>query len=316
LSQNRKQTRRRNQIALLNKFDRIKSACWKKIRICSEISLRKLKRKMQSCVSVPSYKIEQKEIVWYFVRAKRQTSGEERQDNFVVVSKRYSHFVALFEKLKERFMLENVPQIPPKKNKVLFNHTKKDFVERRRVLLETFMKKLFENPVFAESREMEEFFQTDFIESKAIRTIFSEENEASSKTAKFFFEEHFVSDEISEVSIPAVQHMEDHTLFRILCRNGDLRSRSDHNEWISLKRFLDFCDLDDELRNHFSKSNPGILDAFPPLPLKASKMITDHREPKFVEERRLILENYLKKMIHIRLVVTHNLFLRFLNAGI
>jgi hypothetical protein len=271
-------------------------------------------------ISIPSFRIEgNDDVVWYFVRAKIGLGGDANHS--IAVAKRYSHFVQLYEKLKDKFVFEKVPEIPPKKNKVLFNHTKKDFAERRRILLEMFLKKVAENQVFAESKELAQFFESDDAESKAIQTIIAEGNEEeraknATKTAKFFFEEHYLSEEVSDISIPAVQHMSDHTLFRIMCRNGDLNSRSEHNEWMLLKRFLDFCELDDELRKYFSKSSSAVVELLPPLPLKASKMMTDHRDPKFVEERRLILENYLKKIIHIREVVNHPSFLRFINAGI
>jgi hypothetical protein len=173
---------------------------------------------------------------------------------------------------------------------------------------------LFESAIFLD------FFGSDQVDSKAIQEILKDDEEDKkkqvSKTAKFFFDEYFISEEVAEVSIPAVQHMADHTLFRILCKNGEAASRSENNEWISLRRLLDFYELDEELRGLFSKSHPAILDNFPPLPTKAAKVIIDHRDPKFIEERRLILENYLKKMIHIRQVVCHNHFLKFLNADI
>ena len=106
--------------------------------------------------------------------------------------------------------------------------------------------------------------------------------------------------------------MADHTLFQIHCANADKNSGAnpEMSEWVSLKRFQDFCDIDQKLRQIY----PSLAVYFPPLPEKVLKILMDHNDSTFVEERKVVLENYLKKMIRIEQVVNDKHFLRFLNA--
>jgi hypothetical protein len=119
----------------------------------------------------------------------------------------------------------------------------------------------------------------------------------------------YVSEEVAEVWIPSVKEMSDHTLFQIHCANGD-KNRTEMSEWVALKRYADFVELDEKIKEAYPLLKPHL----PPLPDKALRVWQDHTDPKFIEERKLLLENYLKKMIRIEQIVNDRYFLRFLNA--
>jgi len=248
-------------------------------------------------VAIPSTSDDGEGTVFYFIKFKYEGANFKS----LIVSKRFSQFTELHEVLSLEYPGDLIPPLPSKKLKLWVNHSDRAFIEQRRVLLETFMKKLFENQNLMNARPMKLFMEHDVVDDEAYGL------EEDTKVVDY------VSDEVSEVYIGAVKQMSDHTLFQIYCANGEKGKRGELNEWVSLKRYADFGDLDEELREEF-KNNPSLLAILPPLPAKATKMLTDHNDPAFVEERKLLLDNYLKRMIRIREVINHKLMLRFLNA--
>jgi hypothetical protein len=253
----------------------------------------------QVTVTIPSTSDDGQGTVFYFIKFKFEASTGIAKP--LILSKRFSQFCDLHELLTHEYPADLVPTVPSKRLKLWINHSDKSFIEQRRVLLETFLIKIFENERMMNAKCVKTFMENDIMDSEAY---------GLDEDAKV---QDYISEEVSEVYIGGVKHMSDHTLFQIYCANGEKGQRGDMNEWVSLKRYADFCDLDAELRQEFA-ANAVLLSMFPPLPPKATKMITDHTDSSFVEERKLLLENYLKRMIRIREVVNHRSFLRFLNA--
>eukprot|EP00475_Leptophrys_vorax_P028622 TRINITY_DN4155_c0_g1_i1.p1 TRINITY_DN4155_c0_g1~~TRINITY_DN4155_c0_g1_i1.p1 ORF type:complete len:261 (-),score=78.18 TRINITY_DN4155_c0_g1_i1:32-814(-) len=246
-------------------------------------------------VSIPTTSDDGQGTVFYFIKFKFE-SGKP-----VILSKRFSQFTELHEQLSTEYPPNLVPTIPSKRIKLWVDHSDKGFIEQRRVLLETFLSKVVENENLANSRSLRTFMENDIVSAEAYGL------DEDAKVADY------VSEEVSEVYIAGVKQMSDHTLFQIYCANGEKGKRGEMNEWVSLKRYADFVDLDAELRDDFA-ANHVLLSMMPPLPPKAAKLMTDHTDTAFVEERKLLLENYLKKMIKIKEVINHQSMLRFLNA--
>jgi hypothetical protein len=228
------------------------------------------------------------------------------RDSFAV-SKRYSQFLELYQDLEKLDASSNIPTLPGKKIKLMSNHLEPGFIEQRRVLLEMFMRKVAEISVLRDSNALRLFLNTDRIEMDE-----DEKRRLEREKDELGVMKEYHSPDVAEVWIPTIKPMADHTLFQIHCANEDKHSGGNHelSEWVSLKRFQDFSDIDQKLRQTY----PSLAIYFPPLPEKVLKILTDHNDSRFVEERKIVLENYLKKMIRIEQVVNDKNFLRFLNA--
>eukprot|EP01031_Cornospumella_fuschlensis_P027616 gene27616-33350_t len=70
---------------------------------------------------------------------------------------------------------------------------------------------------------------------------------------------------------------------------------ADHVETIVHRRFRDFA----EMNSAANFKGNHLLAALPPLPEKPLKMLTDHRDPAFIQDRQLKLESYLVNLIAI-----------------
>jgi hypothetical protein len=262
--------------------------------------------------SIPSY-ANINEVTYFHLEA----TPKDLSARSFCVSKRYTHFVELQADLVKQFPHKDVPSLPEKRFKLFINHLYHGFIEQRRVLLETFMKKLSEVDDFMSSSHMRLFLETDRreiikvesqpVESKELDYGFPEGT--ASRQSTFAKLGEYVSEEVAEVWIPSVKEMSDHTLFQIHCANGD-KNRTEMSEWVALKRYADFVELDEKMKEAYPLLKPHL----PPLPDKALRVWQDHTDPKFIEERKLLLENYLKKMIRIEQIVNDRYFLRFLNA--
>jgi len=58
-----------------------------------------------------------------------------------------------------------------------------------------------------------------------------------------------------------------------------------------------------------------ILNTLPATPERKFKLFNDHTDVNFVEQRRVLLENYLQKMVEIEDVVRDKHFLAFLGIN-
>ena len=82
-----------------------------------------------------------------------------------------------------------------------------------------------------------------------------------------------------------------------------------------LKRFAQFHEVDDLLRSEFA-SDEHTLSQLPASPSRQSKLLYDHADPHFIEQRRCLLENYLNKLLKIDNVTKSHNFLTFLGVQI
>jgi len=247
-------------------------------------------------VSVPGFKIDKKDV-FYYVKVDDRPSS-------TWLLKRFSQFAQLYHLLQSELLSDKLPALPPKHPKILVKHEDKHFIETRRLLLERFLIDLASNPRVVSSDSFKDFISSHVQEPpSSIRTVASLEE----KSREGPFEP-----EVTRIHIPAVKQMSDHVLYQIFCAND---SAAQANEWVSLKRFADFCSMDRAIRRDLeARGKIAALNLIPALPSKSSKFLIDHEDPGFIEERRLILENYLTRMIDIREVQENDIFLRFLNA--
>ena len=78
------------------------------------------------------------------------------------------------------------------------------------------------------------------------------------------------------------------------------------------RRFKDFVQLDYNVRSAYVNVKGHLLSSFPPLPAKASKLVTDHKSAAFLEKRSSGLDTYLKRLCTIPYMQRNPDFLGFL----
>ena len=245
-------------------------------------------------------------------------------------AKRYSQFEELHAHLTSQFSSLSFPagcQLPPKRPKMLVSHTDRQFIEERRILLEYYSRRMNTVAEVAASTTFKGFFASDTLEH-----LVHVPDDAHV----------FPPDaEITSVAIPYTRRMSDHILYHVELCNAHMR-RS-FSEWSVLKvstaaaqtiaptipqprhtaltrfplslllswqRFLQFHELDAALRAVHAHE-PYFLSTLPSPPSRQLKMVIDHNDHHFVEQRRVLLEHYLKKMITVPQVAKSTAFLAF-----
>jgi len=247
-------------------------------------------------VTVPTTKTSG-ETVFYIVHVK------ETSDSWSV-QKRYSQFEDFHGRLLSTALAAQVPtgvELPGKRIKLFTSHDDANFIEERRCLLEAYLKRLVNVKALASSDILIEFLSEGKVE------VPPEEN----KTAKANPLPDDV--EVTGISIPATRTMSDHVLYQIDVLNS--RKRSTYSKWTVLKRFGQFFDMDFALRESFA-ANPVVLEMMPPAPARRAKLLFDHMDDTFVEQRRVLLENYLNRLLHCPAVVRSEIFLSFLGVTV
>jgi PX domain len=119
--------------------------------------------------------------------------------------------------------------------------------------------------------------------------------------------------EVTDVCIPATRSMSDHVLYQIDVSNA--RKRKTFSKWTVLKRFGQFYEMDTEVRASFAEEKE-FLDTLPCAPERKPKLLADHMDSTFIEERRALLEHYLQAMIKVERIVRHPTFLQFLGVNV
>jgi hypothetical protein len=242
------------------------------------------------------------DVVWYVITVK----GGYNSWN---VSKRYSQFEELALALSTVKGYPKSFELPPKRYKLFTSHYTKEFVEERRVLLENFLKKLVSIDDIAKHDTFLKFLTTDKsddTDTKATATA-TKTDQAAKETAASAEDV-----EITSVCIPATRTMSDHILFQIDITN--IKKRKSFAKWTVLKRFGQFWDMDCLVRAAFAEKL-DVLNAMPAPPARRAKLVYDHMDTAFVEQRRVLLENYLQKMISLVEVVRNKDLLQFLGVS-
>ena len=217
-------------------------------------------------------------------------------------SKRYSQFEALHESITAMLgTAVSLPagcQLPPKRPKVIVSHTDPQFVEERRVLLEFYSRKMNTVREVASNDAFRAFFTSDTLD----RIV-------SVPDDSFPFPDDA---EITAVSISSTRRMSDHVLYHVDLSNH-FRRRS-FQQWSVLKRFTQFHALDSQLRQEMAEQ-PYLLSTLPQCPSRHVKWAIDHSDAHFIEHRRVLLEDYMSKMIKVPLVARQPTFLTFCGIG-
>lgn len=118
--------------------------------------------------------------------------------------------------------------------------------------------------------------------------------------------------EVTNIVIQSTRKMTDHVLYQICVSNS--HKRSSFRAWTVLKRFTQFYEMDLKLRAGLQTQSPDTLPKLPPAPSRKLKFVHDHMDDDFIEERRVLLENYLSKLLRFPEVVSNEDFLEFLGV--
>merc|ERR1712244_218309 len=100
--------------------------------------------------------------------------------------------------------------------------------------------------------------------------------------------------EVTNIVIQSTRKMSDHVLYQICVSNS--HKRASFRAWTVLKRFTQFYEMDLKLRGVIQTQSPDLLQKLPPPPTRKVKLVHDHMDDDFIEERRVFLENYLSKL--------------------
>jgi len=244
-------------------------------------------------ISVPSGRNDEASgVVFYFVNV-------EGTFNSWSVSKRYSQFEELHSALLLSDLAKKLPagcDLPQKKWKMFTSHVTPAFIEQRRVLLESYLKRLLKVEDIANSSILTKFLSTDV------------QKEKEPEVKKVELPEDV---EVTGISIPATRQMSDHVLYQIDVTNS--RKSAPFDKWTVLKRFGQFFDMDCAVRAAFV-DKPEFLEKLPEPPERKTKLFNDHMDNTFVEQRRVLLSNYLNNMLNNIEIVRNRDFLIFLGV--
>lgn len=220
--------------------------------------------------------------------------------------KRYSQFEEFHYMLLDCVNEHSLPagaELPGKRLKLWYAHNSKTFVEERALLLENYLKKLIQVPAIAASDLLVGFLAVSRVDVKPPPRATPKEALAAAELPDDV--------EVTGVSLPQVRLMSDHVLYQVDVVN--VRKRRSFQRWTVLKRFAQFIELDEALREAFAH-RPDVLDALPLTPEKYSKLLYNHLDDHFVEQRRVVLENYLQKLMLVTPVLYNQQFLTFLGC--
>jgi hypothetical protein len=80
------------------------------------------------------------------------------------------------------------------------------------------------------------------------------------------------------------------------------------HSWKIFRRFKQIAELDSALRADFKTIQ------IPKLPSRKSKFIADHKDPRFLEKRRILVQNYLRLINSQPEIYSSDVFLTFLGV--
>jgi len=214
----------------------------------------------------------------------------------------------------------NLPPFPVKQPKIIVDHKSRQFVEERRTLLENYLQKILNNEEF---RHYEAFVTFLLPPKKEVaiprkpraepsRKSKSKRNrEARSKSYKFGCRllELSERDEITAIHVSRSQVTDTHTVYQVNLSNEN--KPVDVMDWRVFKRYGDFASFDASLRKEIAAKYPDCLKFLPPIPSKSSKLLVDHKDPVFIERRRVLLDSYCQNLIKYPVFRRHALAIEF-----
>jgi hypothetical protein len=112
--------------------------------------------------------------------------------------------------------------------------------------------------------------------------------------------------EIKGISVPTGKADESGVVFYYVNIEGSF------NSWSVAKRYSQFEELHSALLlSDLSKKIPAGCD----LPIKRWKMFTSHVTPAFIEQRRVLLEAYLKRLLKVEDIANSSILTKFFFYG-
>jgi len=216
----------------------------------------------------------------------------------------------------------HLPPFPVKQPKIIVDHKSRQFVEERRALLENFIQKVLGNEEFRHYEAFVTFLLPPKREiaiprkprarpsrrSKGKRR--SGANEVRSKSYKFGCRLLQLSerDEITALCVSR-SNVTDVTTYQVDLSNENKPAAKAN--WTVFKRYGDFATFDANLRKEIAAKYPDCLKFLPPIPPKSSKLLTDHKDPVFIERRRVLLDSYCQNLIKYPVFRRHALAIEF-----
>eukprot|EP00484_Ammonia_sp_Unknown_P021162 CAMPEP_0197037114 /NCGR_PEP_ID=MMETSP1384-20130603/14409_1 /TAXON_ID=29189 /ORGANISM="Ammonia sp." /LENGTH=387 /DNA_ID=CAMNT_0042467373 /DNA_START=27 /DNA_END=1190 /DNA_ORIENTATION=- len=111
---------------------------------------------------------------------------------------------------------------------------------------------------------------------------------------------------IVKVAIPSYHIADDVVVYEVDVSNKKLR----WNLWLRFEFFYVLHQMMQELVTELSSQDNRVV--LPPFPEKRVKLFTDHFNVHFIENRRMLLENYLQKILANRYLRHSEIFISFL----
>eukprot|EP00477_Mikrocytos_mackini_P000270 GAHX01000284.1.p2 GENE.GAHX01000284.1~~GAHX01000284.1.p2 ORF type:complete len:302 (-),score=47.33 GAHX01000284.1:1763-2632(-) len=227
---------------------------------------------------------------------------------------RFSEFSDLHKTLKDSVNLVSgrdlvLPAFPAKQSKILFDHLEYSFIKRRQIQLNQYLNQLRKIVIVNASTTFRNFSLSQHNNSMELRRYVNRRVlEQNKNTLK----------DVTDVTIDSWTLSNDHVIYHIRFSNSN--KEGPYSSWLCLKRYEEFDKFNKDLKSYIntlpSSLNPDSLtpEMLPQLPEKKIKFITDHRDHKFLEERRMGLEEYLRAVIESSVLSTSSIFLKF--AGV
>lgn len=211
------------------------------------------------------------------------------------VLKRYSQFEEFHAAMQQVMGFPPTAELPGKRFKLFTSHVDPEFVEERRCILEAYLKRLVESKGLGDDKTLRNFLNSDKQAPKVAPAS-----------------EPVLEDvEVTGISAPSTRIMTDHVLYQIDVVNE--HKRKTFSKWTVLKRFGQIFDMDAALRESLA-GDLDVLALMPPPPQRHAKIIFDHMDEAFIEQRRVLLENYLSRLIKIPGCVRSPVLLGFLGV--
>lgn len=242
-------------------------------------------------------------IVYYIINVELG-DGDGKESHQWSSAKRYSQFEEFHSQLLVGRSQRDLPAgaaLPAKRFKLFTPHNTKEFIEERRCLLDSYLKKIAASKTLSSNDIFLKFLSSD-------KLPVAEASPASPSAAQLPDDV-----EITDIRIPTTRTMSDHVLYQIDVTNS--RKRKTYSKWTVLKRFGQLYEMDSAMRADYAE-DPAALADWPAPPERKTKLLIDHMDEDFIEHRRVLLENYLQKCVQHPVIIRNKHFLLFLGVSV